>query len=114
MAKSYKVGSLLKNEKEVEVNGQKVKKTWLSIGLGQKNDKKPEWDQTVEIIIRDKNGKILAQQKDGWLDVVDPRNEPKDLLAAGAIDEAQAEKMKENLKKLPEKVRYVLKMRASQ
>lgn len=106
--KKIKVGSLIKSEKEV--NG--VKKSWLSIGLGQKNDKRPEYDQTVEIIVRDNKGKVVAQQTDGWLDLVNPREEPKELLAAGVISEEMAEKMSENVKKLSDKVKYVVRMRA--
>lgn len=110
-AKKIKVGSLIKTEKEYEVNGKKVKKTFLSIGLGQKNDKKPDFNQTVEMIVRDNRGKIVAQQTDGFLDVVDPRKEPEDLFSAGVIDEEQFKKMKENVAKLSEKVRYVLRLR---
>jgi hypothetical protein len=110
--KKYKIGSLIKNEIEEEVNGQKVKRSWLSVGLGQKG-KDPKWDLSVEIIVKDNNGKVVAKQTDGFLDVVDPRKEPEDLLAAGFIDEAQAEKMKQGLTKLSPKVRYLFKMRAS-
>lgn len=106
--KKFKVGSLIKTDREA--NG--VKKSFLSIGLGQKNPKKPEWDQSVEIIVRNNKGDIVARQTDGFLDVVDPRKEPEELLAAGAIDEAMAEKMKQNVSKLSEKVRYVVKLRA--
>ncbi len=114
MAKKFKVGTLIKNENEDEVNGQKVKRTWLSVGLGQKNPKKPEWDQSVEIIVRDNKGKILAQQTDGFLEVVDPRKEPEDLLSAGLITEEMATKMKEGLAKLSPKVRYVFRLKAAQ
>lgn len=113
MAKKIKVGSLIKSEKEVEINGQKVKKTFLSIGLGQKG-KNADYNQTVEVIVRDSRGKIVAQQTDGFLDVVDPRKEPEDLFSAGAIDEEQFKKMKENVAKLSEKVRYVLRLRSTQ
>lgn len=113
MAKKYKVGSLIKTDKEYENNGVKTKKTFLSIGLGQKNPKKPEWDQSVEVIIRNNKGDVIARQTDGFLDVVDPRQEPKELLAAGAIDEVMAEKMTENVRKLSDKVRYIVRLRAS-
>jgi hypothetical protein len=111
--KWIKVGSLIKTEKEFEVNGSKVKKTFLSIGLGNKNTKKPEYDQTVEIVVRNSKGEIVSTQKDGFLDVVDPRKEPDDLFAAGAIDEEMHGKMKENVAKLSDKVRYVLRLRTS-
>lgn len=109
--KKIKVGSLIKSEKEFEVNGKKVKKTFLSIGLGNKSTNKPDYNQSVEIIIRDSRGKIVAQQTDGFLDVIDPRKEPEDLFSANIIDEEQFKKMKENVAKLSEKVRYVVKLR---
>jgi hypothetical protein len=111
-AKKVKVGSLIKSEVEREVNGQKVKQSLLSIGLGNKG-KNADYHQTVEVIVRDNRGKIVAQQIDGFLDVVDPRKEPEDLYKAGIIDEEQFHKMKDNASKLSEKVRYILKMRAS-
>lgn len=109
MAKKVKIGSLLLNE--VEFNG--VKKKLLSVGLGSKNKNNPQYDQTVEIIVRDNTGKIIAQQRDGFLEVVDPRKEPDELLAAGLISEEIAEKMKENVSKLPEKIKYQLRMRST-
>lgn len=110
-AKKIKVGSLIKTDKEFEVNGKKVKKTFLSIGLGNKNANKPDFNQSVEIIVRDKLGKIVAQQTDGFLDVIDPRKEPQDLFDANIIDADQFKKMKENVAKLSEKVRYVLRLK---
>ena len=67
MAQKVKVGNLM--VKDVEYNG--VKKKLRSIGLGSKSNKNPKYNQSVEIIVRDSAGKVLARQTDGWLEVVD-------------------------------------------
>lgn len=108
--KKIKLGTLLVNE-IVDKNTNKPKKL-LSIGLGQKG-KNEQYNLSVEVTVRDSKGKVVAQQTDGYLELVDPRKEPDDLLAAGFIDEDMAEKMKLGLEKLSDKVKYVVKMRAS-
>ncbi len=102
MAKYVKIGSLISHTRE---DGSKN----ISIGLGTKSAK-PEYANTVEIIVRDGNGKVVSRQIDGYINLTDPREEPASLLKAGIIDAARAEKMQEDVKKLSDKVRYVLKV----
>lgn len=92
MAKKITIGNLLLNE----IDGRKM----VSIGLGQKNKKNPKYDLTVEITVKDATGKVVASQKDGWINLVNPRTQPDELLAAGIIKEDAAIKMKEDWKKL--------------
>lgn len=102
--KIVKVGNLLNNKYEG--------KTLLSIGLGNKG-KNPEYDTSVEIIVRNSKGEVIARQVDGFLNLVDPRKEPDDLLAAGKITEEVAEKMKNGVAKLNQMVKYSVRLQSS-
>lgn len=104
MAKITRIGNLLNNK----VNG----KTLLSIGLGNKG-KNEDYNTSVEIIVRNSKGEVVARQTDGFLNLVDPRKEPDDLLAAGKITEEVAAKMKEGVAKLNEKVKYSVRLQKS-
>lgn len=100
MAKMAKLGTLMKFEK----NG----KSWLSVALGQNKPGSEKYNYSVEIIVRDSNGKVVANQKDGFIKLQDPRKAPDELLAAGAISEEQADKMRERVPNIPDKVKYEL------
>ena len=108
--KKVKMGTLLATEVTDKRTNQKKK--LLSIGLGNKgnNDK---YNTSVTITVRDSNGNVIAEQTDGFLELTDPRKEADELLAADLIDENMHAKMKEGVAKLSEKVRYVVKMKAS-
>ncbi len=41
--------------------------------LGQQNPKKPQYDLSVEITVKDKDGNVVTQMKDGFLTLSDPR-----------------------------------------
>ncbi len=103
--KKIKLGNLIKTKR---ADGS----TFLSIGLGSKG-KNSQYDQSVTVTVRNADGKVVAEQTDGFIDVVDPRTEPAGLLAAGVISEEMAEKMTQNLATLPDKIRYHLKIKAS-
>lgn len=103
MASKYiKVGSVIVSER-----ADKSKN--IAIGLGQKG-KKEEYNLSVEIIVRDNAGKVVARQTDGFINLSDPRTEPDELLKANLITEEQAADMKNNVAKLSDKVKYTLKM----
>jgi hypothetical protein len=107
LPKKIKVGVLMLNE--VEYKGEKKK--LLSLGLGNRNKNKPEYDYKLELVVKDGNGKVVATQSDGFLDLVDPRKEPDDLFKAGIINEEQYNKMKERLEKLPDMIKYEVRMK---
>lgn len=108
--KKIKMGSMLVTE--VTDNRTNQPKKLLSIGLGNKGNN-PTYNTSVTVTVRDGNGKVIAEQTDGFLELTDPRKEPDELLAAGLVDESQHAKMTENVAKLSPKVRYVVKMKAS-
>lgn len=47
----------------------------LFIKLGTQNKNKPEYDISVEVVVRDANGEVIHKQTDGFLTVVDPRKQ---------------------------------------
>ena len=101
MAKRVKIGKLLVTEGKY---GKQV-----SIGLGKKG-KDPKYNLSVEVIVRDGAGKIVAQQTDGYINLVDPRTLPAELLKASKISPEMAAKMTENASKLSDKVKYELEI----
>lgn len=109
MAK-IKLGSLLVNE--ITDNKTGKPKKLLSIGLGNKG-KNDKYNLSVEITVKDHTGKVVAHQTDGFLELVDPRKQPDDLLAAELISEEMAEKMKENVAKISDKVKYQVLIKSS-
>lgn len=104
MAKKLTIGTVLvtdlKNPKRA------------SIALGRKNTNAAyaKYDVTVELVVKDNTGKVVATQTDGWLNLVDPRTLPDELLKAGKIDEAMATKMRANAAKLSDKIKYQLEL----
>lgn len=101
MAKNTRIGNLLNNK----VNG----KTLISIGLGNKG-KDPKYNTSVEIIVRDSEGKVVARQTDGFLTLVNPRTEPDDLFAADKISEETRDKMKAGVAKLNDMVKFSVRL----
>lgn len=78
------------------------------IALGQRNPKAPQYDLSVEIVVRGPNGDVLARQTDGFLEVVNPRTKHTELLALNLITEEQAAKMAERASKIPDAIRHEL------
>lgn len=109
MKQRIKLGALLSNVKEFEVKGKKVKRKLVSIGLGNKA-KNTQYSTTVELIVRDSGGKVLHQQTDGFINLVDPRTQPDELLELNIISPEEHKKRKESVKGLSESVRYVLEI----
>lgn len=101
MSKNVRIGSLVVNE----YKGKRL----LSIGLGNKS-KNSKYDLHVEVVVKDSQGKVVSKQTDGFLGLEDPRTKPDELLAAGIISEDIAHKMKEDVSKLSDKVKYNLTM----
>lgn len=54
--------------------------------LGDENNKNEQYRTTVEIRVKDASGKVVAQTKNGYLQITDPRNRK-------GITEEQAEKI---------------------
>jgi hypothetical protein len=109
-SKKLKIGSLLRNTRKFNNNGQEVEKTLVSIGLGNVKNKDPKYNLHVELIVTDSAGKVVHRQKDGFINLVDPGTQPDELLAAGVIDEEAHHQMKERLKNLPDSIRYNLEL----
>lgn len=99
--KTFRIGNLLNTKYEG--------KTLLSIGLGTKG-KNSDYDNSVEVIVRNHKGEVVARQTDGFLNLVDVRKEPKDLFDANIIDEETFNKMQAGLENLSEKVKYSLRL----
>ena len=103
MASKYvKIGSVIKS---IRKDGSEN----FSIGLGSKG-KNPQYNLSVELVVRDSNGKVVARQTDGFINLNNPRTEPDELLQRGIITEEKAHEMKQNLNKLPDKIKFVLKV----
>lgn len=103
MASKYvKLGSLIVSKRQDGSDN-------ISIGLGQKG-KNAQYNLTVELVVKDATGKVVARQTDGFINLTDPRTEADDLLKIGLIDEEKAAVMRENAKKLSDKVKYILKV----
>lgn len=98
MAKKLTFGNLIKTT-------GKDGETRLSLALGNKS-KNERYNLTVEVVVRDNTGKVVAKQTDGFIDLVDPRAEPDRLLAKAIISEELHGKLKESASKISEKVRY--------
>lgn len=98
--------------KYIEIGTLQVKNgTFLA--LGRKN--KPGYDKydlSIEIIVKNKEGKVVARQTDGFINLVDPRKQPEELLALGKITEEAASQMKERASKLPASVKYNLQIKS--
>lgn len=50
----------------------KDKEDQFYVALGQKSDN-PDYDFSVEVTVKDGNGKVVAQQTNGFLQLWDPR-----------------------------------------
>jgi hypothetical protein len=105
MAKNVEIGSLIVSE---DNNGNKR----VSIGLGKKNRdaKYSKYDLSVEVVVRDHTGKVIAKQTDGFINLIDPRTRADDLLKAGIIDEDKAADMRMQATKIPDKIKYQLQV----
>lgn len=101
--KNLEIGTLLVKTRE---NGSKN----VFLALGNKGAKE-QYNVSVEIIVRDNNNNVIHQQTDGFVNLQDPRTLPDELLKLKFIDEAKAEKMKENALRIPESVKYKLIVR---
>ena len=104
MAKNVKIGSVIKSTRKDGSDN-------YSIGLGSKG-KNPQYNLSVELIVRDSTGKIVARQTDGFINLNDPRTEGQELYKLGIINEDKAHEMTENAKKLSDKIKFVLKVAA--
>lgn len=104
MAKNVQIGTLMVSE------GQYGKQ--VSIGLGKKNKGEySKYDLTVELIVKDATGKVVAKQTDGFINLIDPRTKPDSLLKAGAITEEQYAKQKAAADRIPDKIKYELQVK---
>lgn len=76
--------------------------------LGNKNKTPTEankkFENSVEIIVRNHEGKVVYQQLDGFISLEDPRTRPQELLKAKAINEDMYNKMMERVARMSEKV----------
>lgn len=108
--KRFKIGTLLTNKRKFTNNGREVEKTLVSLALGNIRNKDPKYNMSVEIIVRDHAGKVLHKQENGFLNLIDIRAQPDELLSAGIIDQAEYEVRKERIEKLPDSVRYSLEV----
>lgn len=45
----------------------------FSIKLGTSGNKDPKYDMSVEIVVKNGAGEVIAKQTDGWLTLKDPR-----------------------------------------
>jgi len=77
------------------------------IGLGN-GSKDERYKNTVEVIVRDVSGRVIARKTEGFIGLVDPRVEVEELLSKGKISEEQADLKREQLKKLSSKLRFQL------
>ena len=102
---NLKIGKLIQEQRK-----DGTKNTYLA--LGSTKNKDPRYNLSVEILVKDATGKVVAKQTNGFVNLSNPRTEPDELLRAGKITEEVAEKMKSYLPKLPEKIKYDVKMKA--
>lgn len=73
--KLTKIGSLWAGMRTfTQDDGSQISKNMVSIALGQSKNKDPKYNTTVEIIVRDSEGKVIHQQTDGFLNLLDPRD----------------------------------------
>ena len=100
MAKYRKIGSVFKG------------KTGPFIALGDSKSKNEKYNFTVEIVVKDNQGKVIAEQKNGFINLNDPRKEPTRLLEANLISEDTAAEMEEKVKNLSEKLLFNLMIKS--
>lgn len=101
-----------KKSKRLEIGKLMVKDgTFLTLGR-QNGPGYEKYNLSVEVTVRDNEGKVVAQQTDGFISLVDPRTEPDRLLSLGIIDEARALEMKERAARLPSSIKYVLQLKS--
>src|SRR5689334_22759637 len=104
MSKTLEIGSLIVTDRKDGSKG-------VSLALGRKNKGEySKYDLSVEVIVRDASGKVVSQQKDGFINLVDPRTRPDELLKAGVISEEVAEKMRGQASRTPDKIKYVMQV----
>lgn len=101
MAKNIEIGNLIVKEKE---DGSISR--FLALGKKNKDAKYSRYDLSVEIVVKDASGKVVARQTDGFVGLSDPRTQADELLAKNIINEDEAIKMKERAARLPESIRY--------
>lgn len=82
-----------------------------SLALGRKGNKDPKYDYSVELVVRDFEGNVVATQTDGFVNLVDPRAQPDNLLKAGLISEDIYADMKARVAKIPEKIAFTAQVR---
>lgn len=65
MAKFVKIGNVIRNKHGKE-----------ALALGDNRNRDPKYNFSVEVIVRDNEGKEVHRQKDGFLNFHDPRKNP--------------------------------------
>lgn len=100
--KRIKLGSLLVSEKTSTNKGGPY------IGLGDVKNKDPKYNYNVELIVTNSTGEVVFKQKNGFINLVDPRTQPDELLALGLISESEAEKRREQVARIPSFIKYTL------
>ena len=105
MAKYIDIGNLM-----VKENDKGEKSVFLTLGKTNKDPKYSKYDLHVEIVVKDNEGKVVARQTDGFVGLVDPRTQPRELLAKELISKKMAEEMEERAAKLPEMIKYKLQV----
>ncbi len=88
-----------------DAEGKQEKRVCVALG---NQGKKPEYNLTVELIVKDNTGKVIAKQTDGFINLVDPRTQPNELYSAGIISEEKFHQMQDQLKSLPAKIKFQL------
>lgn len=51
--------------------------TGMYIALGDSRNKNPDFNYSVEVIVKNAKGEVVASQTDGFLTILDPRKSPK-------------------------------------
>lgn len=92
--KKVKFGTVIS---KLDKNGNKS----TFVALGQKG-KDPKWNTTVEITVKDANGKVISHQVDGFMQVNNPHKVSEQLLAS--LSEEQQQKALERAAKVPENI----------
>ena len=67
MAKQTRIGSVWQTKASTAEDPK------FFLRLGQKNPKKPQYDLTVEVTVKDKDGNVVSKLTDGYLTLADPR-----------------------------------------
>jgi hypothetical protein len=106
MANKYiEIGNLIAKEKEDGTTS-----VFLALGKKNRDSNYSKYDLTVELVVKDATGKVVARQTDGFVSLNDPRKQADELLAKGIINEQDAAKMKERTAKLPPSIRYSMQV----